>query len=70
MDPPSDKDNDEFADTSESFQDSEDQVIHNDSADNKAQLGRKNSRSKQFKQKIDSDLDQTLQMLQESINDE
>ena len=70
LDPPSDKDNDEFADTSESFQDSEDQVIENDSADNKAQLGRKNSRSKQFKQKIDSDLDQTLQMLQESINDE
>ena len=40
LDPPSDKDNDEFADTSESFQDSEDQVIENDSADNKAQLGR------------------------------
>jgi len=70
LDPSSDKDNDEFADTSETFQDSEDQVLDNDTSENKQQLGRKNSKSKQFKQKIDNDLDQTLQMLQESINDE
>ncbi|CUM46225.1 uncharacterized protein AC631_00040 [Debaryomyces fabryi] len=70
LEPSSDKDNDEFADTSENFQDSEDQVLANDTSDTKQQLGRKNSKSKQFKQKIDNDLDQTLQMLQESINDE
>lgn len=70
LDPSSDKDNDEFADTSETFLDSEDQVLDNDTSENKQQLGRKNSKSKQFKQKIDNDLDQTLQMLQESINDE
>lgn len=58
----SEKENEEFADTSETFHDSE--------SDNPMQLSRKNSKSKQFKKKMDNDLNETLNMLEESINDE
>lgn len=63
-------DKDEFADTSENFQDSDDRIIESDGKENQPQLGRTKSKSKQFKEKIDNELDQTLQMLQESIDDE
>lgn len=77
------EDSDEFADTSETFQTEQEPTeepietkIHLESEEaeilapeDTKKLGRKNSKSKKFTEKINNDLDETLAMLKQSIQE-
>ncbi|EAZ62872.2 predicted protein [Scheffersomyces stipitis CBS 6054] len=63
-----DTDNERFADSSDKFQEEQNQT-NGDTNDQAVGLERKNSKSKQFTKKMNKSLEHTIEMLKESIED-
>lgn len=62
-------DNEEFIDSTDDFPNKESESLNQDQEESPDGLKRSKSKSKQFKKKINDDLDQTLAMLEESIQE-